>query len=204
MRKCDHNGIISCGQYNCEFCLSRSFASQNPIKTQLWDYKRNFCKPINILINNDRTIYFECKNCRISFELTVKEAAENEIICLDCTRKELFKKNKEIKIMSSDDKPFKCKECNKSFKFKYQITKHKTSVAHISKINGSVYKCSEKDCDFETNIKGNYMLHKLNTHCSKEERKKGYPFYCEKCDVGSLTKKGFDKHLITKSHQNNI
>jgi hypothetical protein len=195
--KCDHNGIVSCGQYNCNFCFSRSFLSLNSIKVSLWNQKRNFCKPINCFLDTDRIIYLKCMICEQDIEMTPKEASENEIKCLNCTRKELYKKNKEIKIMSNK-KPLRCEVCDKSFNYEYQLKNHKNSIAHISKVEGSRYKCSK--CDFETDIKGNYRSHCLNNHCTKEERKKGFPFYCEKCDVGSMTQKGLDKHFKTKAH----
>jgi len=37
-------------------------------------------------------------------------------------------------------------------------------------------------CDFTTNNLTNMKAHKLTKHLSKEERKNGFTFYCEKCD----------------------
>ena len=46
--------------------------------------------------------------------------------------------------------------------------------------------------------------HKLNTHSNKEERKKEFIYYCEKCDVGTFAKIIMENHKKTQKHHNNI
>lgn len=58
-------------------------------------------------------------------------------------------------------------------------------------------------CSFETNNLTNMTTHKLTKHSSKEERKIGFKFYCEKCDFGTFAQILFTRHLETKKHNSN-
>jgi len=41
-------------------------------------------------------------------------------------------------------------------------------------------------------------LHYLNNHANKEERKKGFKYYCEACDIGNFSKSLFKLHTEAK------
>jgi hypothetical protein len=61
------------------------------------------------------------------------------------------------------------------------------------------YKCDH--CIYESHNKNNYLTHVLNNHSTREERERGYKFYCKKCDFGVFTKTAYDLHLTKKKHQ---
>ncbi len=42
--------------------------------------------------------------------------------------------------------------------------------------------------------------HILNLHSEKEDRKKDFKYYCEKCDFGSFIKQTYNKHLESNKH----
>ena len=45
-------------------------------------------------------------------------------------------------------------------------------------------------------------LHILNNHSTREEKKKGFKYYCEYCDMGTFAKFIYNKHIKTKKHKN--
>jgi hypothetical protein len=197
----------SCERYDCDRCLGESFASHHDqSKLAAWDYEKNELKPINYMRGSNSVIYLICGLCSKSFRMTVISASTRDIICQNCMFDLHHKKQKEHKknikenknIMSS--KQFKCENCNKSFQFKHQLKRHEKSSKHIAVVDGSAYQCDEKDCDYETNIKMNLTLHILNNHSTLEERKKGFSYYCEVCDIGKATEKEIDIHLKTNKH----
>ena len=57
-------------------------------------------------------------------------------------------------------------------------------------------------CDYIPTKTTNLKLHYLNKHGTKEERQKGFTFYCNKCDFGCLVEVLFTRHLETKKHIN--
>lgn len=61
------------------------------------------------------------------------------------------------------------------------------------------YKCDK--CDYITSTKLNLKTHILNNHSTKEERKNGFKFYCDNCDMGVFTESSFKVHLNTKKHK---
>ena len=64
----------------------------------------------------------------------------------------------------------------------------------------SSYKLSIRN-KYETKFKRSMLLHNLNNHYTKAQRKKIFPYYCEHCDYGSFIKTTYEKHLTkNKSH----
>lgn len=61
------------------------------------------------------------------------------------------------------------------------------------------YKCDK--CNYLTTAKLNLKTHVLNNHSSKEERKCGFKYYCEKCDLGVFTATSFKNHTETQKHK---
>ena len=185
-----------CGNYKCKRCLGVSFAGNGDItKIKAWDYNKN-----------------ECKSCIRSFEMKVIDASIRDIICEICLWRKLCKKRKETKKIIKESKnimsvkQYKCEDCDKNYQFSHQLKKHNKSVKHIAMLDGSAFKCKnyDKECDYETNTKFNLTMHILNNHSTVEERKKGFPFYCEPCDVGRGSEKELETHLKTKKHEKQI
>ena len=46
--------------------------------------------------------------------------------------------------------------------------------------------------------------HKLYEHSTKEEREKGFKFYCSYCDFGTFSKDTIETHNNTNKHKNFI
>ncbi len=61
-----------------------------------------------------------------------------------------------------------------------------------------------KNCDYRTNVKQTFISHTLSKHSTLEERKSQYPYYCDKCDVGTMIASIFRNHCETQSHLRNI
>ena len=103
-----------------------------------------------------------------------------------------------------------CEKCNYGTDIKNSMNLHHKSTLHLTGEAGKrniktdeekkIYKCTE--CDFESKNKNNFMVHKLNKHSTKDERKKEFKYYCELCDFGVLSKSLYDKHLETSTHKN--
>jgi hypothetical protein len=103
-----------------------------------------------------------------------------------------------------------CEKCNYGTDIKNSMALHNNSILHITGTAGKrnvkkkeikkVYKC--ENCDYISNNKNNYLVHKLNKHSTKEDRKKEYKFYCELCDFGILSKTSYNKHLDSLTHKN--
>jgi hypothetical protein len=47
-------------------------------------------------------------------------------------------------------------------------------------------------------------LHILTNHSTKEDRKKGMKYYCDKCDFGTNAEVLFNRHLETQKHIKHI
>lgn len=63
------------------------------------------------------------------------------------------------------------------------------------------YKCEKCNKSFRCQ-KTAYKFHMLSYHSTFEERKAGFPHFCELCDVGMFNINEFDKHLKTNKHKN--
>lgn len=194
----------SCERYDCERCLSKSFAGHyDQSKPKAWDYEKNKEKPINYMQGSNCVVYLFCGICSKSFRMTIISASTRDIICQNCLFHLHYKKQKQHKKENKNimnNKQFKCEACDRSFQFKHQLNRHNKSSKHIAVIKGSAFQCGHKDCDYETNIKMNLTLHILNNHSTIEERKKNFPYYCELCDIGKGTENEINIHYKTKKH----
>jgi hypothetical protein len=107
-----------------------------------------------------------------------------------------------------DEFKYICEKCN--FKTRYEshwklhieTELHKTGTRKKRSDAVGDYKCDK--CEYKTINIINMKRHKLNDHSTKEERKKGYKYYCEYCDVGSFSEDMMNKHKNTKKHLNII
>lgn len=87
-----------------------------------------------------------------------------------------------------------------SYKKHYDNELHKTGKRKIRKDRlVENYKCNK--CNYITTTKLNVKMHSLNNHSSKKEKKEGFKFYCEKCDLGVFTETSFKLHLETNKHR---
>ncbi len=59
-------------------------------------------------------------------------------------------------------------------------------------------------CDYKTDVKITFTNHILSKHSTPEQRQKQYPYYCAKCDIGSMSPSIFKNHCVTPSHLKNI
>lgn len=105
-----------------------------------------------------------------------------------------------------DKSKYYCEKCNystnlkNSWKQHCETTLHKTGKRKVRKDKlDKEYKCEK--CDYISKNKNNYLTHILNNHSTKEEKKKGFKYYCESCDFGVFVKSMFDKHLATNKHK---
>lgn len=99
-----------------------------------------------------------------------------------------------------------CDKCQYGTNIKNSIERHNDSSYHKTGIktrkekeNKVSYEC--KECKYITNNKSNYVLHKLNNHSTKEERKKEFKYYCELCDFGVFAETTFNIHTESKAHK---
>lgn len=101
---------------------------------------------------------------------------------------------------------FFCNDCKYGTNLKHVMSQHNGSIRHITKspaprsIETKIYKC--ETCAYSSTNRSNHLLHVLNNHSNKEERKEKFgSMYCESCDVGYLAPKLFKSHLLTKLHK---
>ena len=98
-----------------------------------------------------------------------------------------------------------CEKCSYQTNLKLSYERHLKSVLHVTgqrKIRSdkkdTIYKCNI--CNYSSKNEYNYKTHQLNNHLSKEERKKQFSYYCEKCDFGCFTNSSYNIHIETKKH----
>lgn len=100
---------------------------------------------------------------------------------------------------------FNCNACDYHTNHKSSWDKHIVTELHltgkrktrIDKIDD--HKCTK--CEFKTKNIYNLKQHILNDHSNKEEREKGFKFYCKHCDSGTFSKDTYDKHINSDRHK---
>jgi len=112
------------------------------------------------------------------------------------SNEEIIKKIEHIEKRKIDE--HKCEKCNLTFKSKHFLAAHYKTKRHLG-FNHVIHKCDK--CDYSTKQMSSYKIHILNNHSTKEERKKGFNYYCECCDIGKMDEKAFENHLTTKKHK---
>lgn len=100
---------------------------------------------------------------------------------------------------------YKCEQCNFECKYVAQWNVHIETELHKtgkrkkrSDVKEAV-KCEQ--CDYKTKNKTTMKSHKLNEHSNKEEREKGFRYYCKYCDCGTFSKDILERHNKTQKHQ---
>ncbi len=108
--------------------------------------------------------------------------------------------------MDNQNNKYICQSCNIKCNCESAWNKHIATELHLfgkrkvrSDFNGP-YIC--KACNFETKNNSHYKQHILNLHSTKEEREKGFKYYCKYCDYGTLSKSLINKHNLTVKHIN--
>lgn len=98
---------------------------------------------------------------------------------------------------------YHCEKCNLGTNSISIYNRHLNTVKHKGKRDK---RCDKKvpdncpHCDYSINSNYGMKAHILNHHSTKEQRKEGFKFYCEKCDVGMWAEAFWDKHLKSKKH----
>lgn len=99
-----------------------------------------------------------------------------------------------------------CEKCDYKTKVLSSYKRHLDTVLHKTGKRKSrkdkhvdEYVCEK--CKYMTTNESNYRLHYLNNHGTKEERKSGFKYYCEKCDFGCFAEICYIRHNETKKHK---
>jgi hypothetical protein len=99
-------------------------------------------------------------------------------------------------------KQYHCDCCNYTCYYLSHWNQHANTETHK---NGGIRPPvkNKKDpkccfCDFATTLTTNMKLHYLNHHATLEDRKTGFTYYCEECDIGCFTKALYKAHLESK------
>jgi hypothetical protein len=102
---------------------------------------------------------------------------------------------------------FECDKCQFNCNFVSQWNDHINSKRHTGEKRKE--RCDKllsdkcELCDYKPTKMTNMKLHYLNKHATLEERKNGFPFYCEKCDFGCFVEVLYSRHIETKKHISN-
>ncbi len=101
---------------------------------------------------------------------------------------------------------FKCEKCN--FKTRYESHWKIHIETELHKTGNRKKRCDAigetkcDKCDYKSINIINIKRHKLNEHGTKEERKNGFKYYCEYCDIGTFSNDMYEKHKKTQKHLN--
>ena len=103
---------------------------------------------------------------------------------------------------------YNCEKCNYKCQFECQWIKHCDTVLHKTgeRKKKDNYKQPQKckDCDYITKNTALMKKHILNEHSKREEREKGFKYYCSYCDFGTFSKVTIETHNNTNKHKNFI
>jgi hypothetical protein len=100
---------------------------------------------------------------------------------------------------------YNCEYCNYHTDYISLWNKHIETEKHIygkRKQRNDIkdeHKCSK--CSFHSKNFTNYRQHYLNYHGTREERERGFKYYCNICDYGTFSDTFYEKHLETYRHQ---
>lgn len=98
---------------------------------------------------------------------------------------------------------FFCEKCNYRTDIASCYKQHLETILHKTgkrkeRCDKTLYKCN--DCNHENYNKQNFLIHVLNNHATKEERKEKFKYYCDFCDFGIFVKSMMDTHMRTNKH----
>jgi len=107
--------------------------------------------------------------------------------------------------MEKKDFKYVCEQCNFKCNTKsrwenhIKTELHKTGTRKQRKDYKQPTKCER--CDYETKNITTLKIHKLNKHCSKEDREQAFTYYCKICDFGTFSEDSMKIHNGTKKHK---
>ncbi len=109
--------------------------------------------------------------------------------------------------MENEAYKYNCEKCNFHSNYLTSWKNHKETELHKTgkrktRSDKKSSKCQQ--CDYKSTGSTNLKQHVLNEHSNKEERKKGFKYYCEYCDYGTFAISFYNKHLNTDKHSNFI
>ena len=100
---------------------------------------------------------------------------------------------------------YKCEQCNYEcnnvslWKKHINTEKHKTGKNKTRSDYEGPFICNT--CNYKTTNKITFMQHGLNEHANKEEREKGFKYYCKLCDIGTFGRTLYDRHILSERHK---
>jgi len=99
-----------------------------------------------------------------------------------------------------------CEKCNYGTNIRSSFDQHVKTTLHQTgkrkeRCDKTIYNCDI--CEYTHCNRFNFSNHVLNNHSTKEERQKGFTFYCNLCDFGTFAVSIFDKHKLTDKHKSN-
>ena len=105
------------------------------------------------------------------------------------------------------DKEYKyiCEKCNfkcnapSVWKIHTGTEKHQNGKKKMRSDNKEPYECNK--CKYKSKNRINLLQHELNYHATREEREKGFKFYCKVCDYGTFSKDFFENHNASGKHK---
>jgi ribosomal protein L35 len=101
-----------------------------------------------------------------------------------------------------------CEKCNYRSNILSGWTKHINTVLHITGKKKIRSDCKEintcSHCDFKIKNNQQFKEHILNYHSTKEEREKGFKYYCTLCDYGTFAQSFIEKHNNTTKHERHL
>ncbi len=101
-----------------------------------------------------------------------------------------------------------CDQCKFGAQYKSIFDQHCQTILHITgkkkqrKDKKPNVKCTK--CEYETKLDRNLKLHILNKHSTKEEREKGFTYYCKGCDFGVFSDQSYETHCETLKHKRQV
>ncbi len=107
--------------------------------------------------------------------------------------------------MNKNEYKYNCDKCDfhcnaeSTWEIHTNTSKHKNGVRKIRSDLKEPLKYGK--CEYKTKNKTTMMQHELNEHSTKEEREKGFTYYCKLCDCGTFSKTLYANHLNTERHK---
>lgn len=106
---------------------------------------------------------------------------------------------------SNSNPKFYCEKCDYKCVYPAHWSQHIESAKHLNEGKRKP-RCDKilnpqcTLCPYKTNNSGGMKTHQLTKHATKEEKRKEFKFYCDKCDFGTFGEILFTRHLETKKH----
>jgi very-short-patch-repair endonuclease len=146
-----------CQDEECKICFNNSFAG-NPL-SEFWNYDKNTKIPRNVSKCNGEKFWFNCKDCKNTFEMRISDINKGRgcNICIYTTEKKLYDFLKDNNIEFIKEYCFedgRYIDTNKKFRYDFYINKYNILIEldglqHFEKIkwwnNDPILNCI-KDC----------------------------------------------------------